>query len=101
MYAIFSGAFNTRFISTIIASMPVRDEGLGGITTTINTLAESAKSISRPAMLLSFVVMGLALIVQPAIPDWATQHRGLLSKVILGAIMLMVAPDIVTLIFPS
>jgi len=68
------------------------DDKLADITSKITTYG-------RALTLLAVVLTFLYMLCEPALPQVARENKGLLGRVLIGAIGLGIAPDIVAFVF--
>lgn len=66
---------------------------------TINTVTETVTDIGRAVAGLAVILTFLYMILEPMLPQFARENKGLLGRVALGCIGLGIAPDIVDLFF--
>lgn len=66
------------------------------VITRLNQAATNLAEFGRPLAILALTVVFLAWIAEPMMPDWARENRGALGKVLFGAIVVGLAPDLVT-----
>lgn len=67
----------------------------------IDKIVESLKSIGRPVAILGMVLLAMSWLASGVLPDWAQQNKGVLVKMLMGGILLGIAPDVVGLVLPS
>ena len=51
--------------------------------------------------IMGVVVFGVGLLAKPIAPDWSAQHRGALQSMVLGGILITLAPVIAAAIVGS
>jgi hypothetical protein len=66
---------------------------------TINTVTETVADIGRAVAGLAVILVFLYMILEPMLPQFARENKGLLGRVALGCIGLGIAPDLVDLLF--
>ncbi|MBC8163004.1 MAG: hypothetical protein H7Z42_17490 [Roseiflexaceae bacterium] len=76
-------------------------EPLANLTATINKFVNTAKGIGRPAAVLSFIVVALMWVFSGALPGIVGEHKGAITKVICGLMLLSLAPDLAALFMPG
>lgn len=65
----------------------------------LGEFTEKLTTYGRGLTLLAVVIVFLSWICEPALPSWARENKGLLGRVIIGAIGVGLAPDIVSFVF--
>lgn len=71
-----------------------------GIASKVNEIVETLKSVGRPVAILGIVLLALSWLAAGVLPEWAQQNRGVLVKMLMGGILLGIAPDVVALVLP-
>jgi type IV secretory pathway VirB2 component (pilin) len=72
-----------------------------GITDKVDAIVETLKGIGRPVAILGIVLLALSWLAAGVLPDWAQQNKGVLVKMMMGGILLGIAPDVVGLVLPA
>jgi hypothetical protein len=75
--------------------------GIDGISDKVNEIVESLKSVGRPVAILGLVLLAMSWLASGVLPDWAQQNKGVLVKMMMGGILLGIAPDVVGLVLPA
>ncbi len=52
-------------------------------------------TLGRPLAVLAVILGLIAYLLEPMLPDWARENRGVIGKSILCAIAIGIAPDII------
>ena len=66
-----------------------------GINAAIERATTSLATLGRPLAVLAVILGLIAYLLEPMLPDWARENRGVIGKSILCAIAIGIAPDIV------
>jgi hypothetical protein len=69
-----------------------------GIAEKVNAIVETLKTVGRPVAILGLVLLALSWLAAGVLPEWAQQNRGVLVKMLMGGILLGIAPDVVGLV---
>jgi hypothetical protein len=64
----------------------------------VNEIVETLKAVGRPVAILGIVLLALSWLAAGVLPEWAQQNRGVLVKMLMGGILLGIAPDVVGLV---
>lgn len=91
-------AFHSLIGAVLAAPSP---PDVSGITETVDNIVEAAKAIGRPIAIAGVVLVALSWLAAGAVPDWAKQNQGVLTKIVIGGILLGIAPDLVDLFMPA
>ena len=71
----------------------------GGLEGKLTTVMTNLTTIGRPLAGLALVVVVLSYIAEPALPDWARENKGMLRRIMAGALFLGLVPDLITFLF--
>jgi hypothetical protein len=74
---------------------PLRQDPTGGINAAIERATTSLATLGRPLAVLAVILGLIAYLLEPMLPDWARENRGVIGKSILCAIAIGIAPDII------
>ena len=74
---------------------PLRQDPTGGINAAIERATTSLATLGRPLAVLAVVLGLIAYLLEPMLPDWARENRGVIGKSIICAIAVGLAPDLV------
>ena len=74
---------------------PLRQDPTGGINAAIERATTSLTTLGRPLAIFAVVLGFIAYLMEPILPDWARDNRGVIGKSILCAIAIGIAPDII------
>ena len=72
-----------------------------GISDKVDEIVDSLKSVGRPVAILGMVLLAMSWLASGVLPDWAQQNKGVLVKMMMGGILLGIAPDVVGLVLPT
>lgn len=71
------------------------------VTAKILQVAATMTTVARPLAILGMVLILLSWVAAGVLPDWANQYKGTVIKMLLGAILLGVAPDLVSIVLTA
>ncbi len=74
---------------------PLRQDPTGGINAAIERATTALATLGRPLAVLAVILGLIAYLLEPMLPDWARENRGVIGKSILCAIAIGIAPDII------
>lgn len=74
---------------------PLAQDPTGGINAAIARATTSLATLGRPLAVLAVILGLIAYLLEPMLPDWARENRGVIGKSILCAIAIGIAPDII------
>ncbi len=74
---------------------PLAQDPTGGINAAIERATTSLATLGRPLAVLAVILGLIAYLLEPMLPDWARENRGVIGKSILCAIAIGIAPDII------
>jgi uncharacterized membrane protein len=63
-----------------------------------DAIIEAIDLYKTPIAILGIMVIGLALLAKPIAPEWAAQHRGAITSMILGGILIFGAAEFAPMI---
>ena len=64
----------------------------------VDEIVKMLETIGRPVAILGLVLLALSWIAAGVLPEWAQQNKGVLVKMLMGGILLGIAPDVVSLV---
>lgn len=82
------------FWHTIITLAPA-PSGMDALSAKITALATAITPIAWPILTISIIVVCLAAVASPILPEWANGMKGTVIKACLAAVMLTAVPIIV------
>ena len=87
---------------THLASAPLMPPLDGGteLTAKVNEVVDSLQTIGRPVAILGIALLAMSWLAAGVLPEWAQQYKGVLVKMLMGGILVGIAPDIVDLVLP-
>ncbi len=74
---------------------PLRQDPTGGINAAIERATTALTTLGRPLAVFAVVLGFIAYLMEPILPEWARDNRGVIGKSILCAIAIGIAPDII------
>ena len=88
---------------THLASAPLMPPLDGGakLATKIDEVVKSFETIGRPVAILGLALLAMSWLAAGVLPEWAQQNKGVLVKMLMGGILVGIAPDIVELVLPK
>lgn len=63
----------------------------------LTEITDTLTGLGRPLSILALVIAVLAVIVEPALPDWAKENKGAIRKVLFATLVLGLIPDLINL----
>ncbi len=74
---------------------PLPQDPTGGINAAIERATTALTTLGRPLAIFAVVLGFIAYLMEPILPEWARENRGVIGKSILCAIAIGIAPDII------
>ncbi len=74
---------------------PLAQDPTGGINAAIERATTALTTLGRPLAIFAVVLGFIAYLMEPILPEWARDNRGVIGKSILCAIAIGIAPDII------
>ncbi|MFN8504780.1 hypothetical protein [Kouleothrix sp.] len=81
--------------------MPPLDGVPATLAAKIDAVVGSLEAIGRPIAILGVALLALSWLAAGVLPEWAQQNKGVLVKMLMGGILLGIAPDIVGLVIST
>jgi hypothetical protein len=65
----------------------------------INQVIQQLTALGRPIAAISLVIVLIAWLAEPILPEFARENRGAIAKIFIAAALLGIAPDLVNFFF--
>jgi len=85
----------SHLAASAVLAAPLAQDPTGGINAAIERATTSLATLGRPLAVLAVILGLIAYLLEPMLPDWARENRGVIGKSILCAIAIGIAPDII------
>jgi hypothetical protein len=85
-----------HLVASAALAAPLAQDPTGGINAKIEQVTTSLATLGRP--LAGFaVVLGLIMyLLEPVLPEWTRENRGVIGKSIICAVAIGIAPDLIS-----
>jgi hypothetical protein len=85
----------SHLVASAALAAPLAQDPTGGINAAIERATTALATLGRPLAVLAVILGLIAYLLEPMLPDWARENRGVIGKSILCAIAIGIAPDII------